>query len=129
MNRTLRRLQGRAQLTTFLTAGKIAGALVPGRKQSVDPDVIVETWKAVSDGVHNSNTDLTYWRGAFYLCHQASPFHPGTSLTRLTDLPSAGDTSYAGIVMRGSEMFVSKGGVVGLVFQVGDQFVAGACKE
>jgi hypothetical protein len=28
-------------------------------------------------------------------------------LTRLTDLPSAGDTSYAGVVMRDSEMFVS----------------------
>ena len=28
-------------------------------------------------------------------------------LTRLTDLPSAGDTSYAGIVIRGDEMYVS----------------------
>jgi hypothetical protein len=28
-------------------------------------------------------------------------------LTRLTDLPSAGDTSYAGIAIRGDEMYVS----------------------
>jgi hypothetical protein len=28
-------------------------------------------------------------------------------LTRLTDLPSAGDTSYAGIAMRGNELYVS----------------------
>jgi len=83
MNRTLRRLQGRATLTTFLTAGKIAGTLVPGQKQSVDRDVVVERWKAVSDGAHNSNTDLTYWNGNFYLCHQASPFHLGTSRSRM----------------------------------------------
>lgn len=83
MNRTIRRLQGRATLTTYLTAGKLAGTFVPGQKQSVDRDVIVETWKAVFDGAHNSNTDLTYWNGHFYLCHQASPFHLGTSRSKM----------------------------------------------
>lgn len=41
----------------------------------VDPCLVVETWPAVADGLHNSNTDLTTWKGQFYLAHAASPWH------------------------------------------------------
>jgi hypothetical protein len=35
----------------------------------------LENWEAVRDGQHNSNTDLIYWQGMFYLVHAASPYH------------------------------------------------------
>ncbi len=35
----------------------------------------MESWAAVSDGAHNSNTDMIYWRDAFYLIHASSPWH------------------------------------------------------
>jgi hypothetical protein len=37
----------------------------------------------VSNGAHNSNTDLTFWNGSFYLCHQTSPYHLGSSRSRM----------------------------------------------
>lgn len=83
MNRPLRRLQDRAQLAAVLAAGKLAGSVSRTEKLSVDRDVVLETWKAVADGTHNSNTDLTWWGGWFYLCHQTSPYHLGSSRSRL----------------------------------------------
>jgi len=35
----------------------------------------MESWAAVSDGAHNSNTDMIYWRDGFYLIHASSPWH------------------------------------------------------
>ncbi len=52
-------------------------------KLTVDRNVVLKTWKAVADGTHNSNTDLTFWDGWFYLCHQTSPYHLGSSRSRL----------------------------------------------
>ncbi|NPV55132.1 MAG: exo-alpha-sialidase [Anaerolineae bacterium] len=43
----------------------------------------IETWRAVDDGLHNSNSDLIYWQGAFYLIHAAAPFHFASTTTRL----------------------------------------------
>jgi hypothetical protein len=43
----------------------------------VDPSLTVESWVAVGDGMHNSNTDLIYWRDHFYLIHASSPWHFG----------------------------------------------------
>jgi len=55
-----------------------ADLLLTRNHSEVDPDIVVETWDAVSDGQHNSNTDLADFRGSLYLVHQASPFHLGT---------------------------------------------------
>jgi hypothetical protein len=44
---------------------------------------VLETWDVVSDGVHNSNTDLILCREQFFLVHAASPYHLGTSRARL----------------------------------------------
>ncbi|MBD3228440.1 MAG: hypothetical protein GF329_09650 [Candidatus Lokiarchaeota archaeon] len=35
----------------------------------------IETWFAVNDGWHNSNTDLILWNDTFYLVHDRRPFH------------------------------------------------------
>lgn len=43
----------------------------------------IEHWAAVSDGMHNSNTDLTFWRGQFYLVHARSPWHLASKQCRL----------------------------------------------
>jgi hypothetical protein len=57
--------------------------LRPNQAQ-VDPSVVVETWPAVSDGRHNSNTDLIEWNGDLYLIHASSPFHFASTDTYLS---------------------------------------------
>jgi hypothetical protein len=49
----------------------------------VNPSLQMEDWDVVKDGRHNSNTDLIFWRGRFYLAHAASPFHMGSKRCRL----------------------------------------------
>jgi hypothetical protein len=68
----------------------IAGVwfLRPNRAQ-VDPALGAEVWPAVSDGLHNSNTHLIYWRDYFYLVHARSRFHMGNDESRLVVLRSA----------------------------------------
>ncbi|RJQ04244.1 MAG: exo-alpha-sialidase [Bacillota bacterium] len=56
---------------------------------TVEAALGLETWVAVSDGTHNSNTDLIYWKDAFYLVHATSPWHFASSQTRLRVLRSA----------------------------------------
>jgi len=55
----------------------------------VDPRLDLETWEVVGDGLHNSNTDLLYWRDAFWLVHAASPWHLGSKQCRLVVRRSA----------------------------------------
>ncbi len=43
----------------------------------------VEVWPAVSDGRHNSNTDLVFFRDAFWLIHASAPWHFASETTRL----------------------------------------------
>lgn len=43
----------------------------------------VECWKVVSDGKHNSNSFLTFWRNRFYLIHANSPYHFATPECKL----------------------------------------------
>lgn len=43
----------------------------------------LESWPAVADGLHNSNTDLIYWRGEFWLAHAAAPWHFRSTRTRI----------------------------------------------
>ncbi|MDZ4860973.1 MAG: hypothetical protein SGI88_18515 [Candidatus Hydrogenedentes bacterium] len=39
----------------------------------INPAVQYERSVAVRDGLHNTNTDLIYWRGAFHLVHATAP--------------------------------------------------------
>ncbi len=80
-------------LVYFVALGAVASAaalavlvafwmLRPNRSR-VDPALELATWNAVADGLHNSNTDLIFWRDHFYLVHAASPFHLGSKRCRL----------------------------------------------
>jgi hypothetical protein len=50
---------------------------------TVDRSRVIDTWTAVADGMHNSNTDLICWHGHFYLIHASSPWHFGSQRCRL----------------------------------------------
>jgi hypothetical protein len=54
----------------------------------VSSALLGETWTAVDDGRHNSNTDLIYWNDAFHLIHASSPFHFASEDSRLHILRS-----------------------------------------
>jgi hypothetical protein len=82
-SRTWRRLRGQAARLRVQALGRIAFVALRPKVAGVDASVVVETWDAVADGVHNSNTDLTFWDGWFWLCHQTSPYHLGSSRSRL----------------------------------------------
>lgn len=50
---------------------------------NVDPALKLATWTAVGDGMHNSNTDMIFWKGRFYLVHANSPYHFATEKCKL----------------------------------------------
>jgi hypothetical protein len=83
VNRTLRRTQLGALGAAVQAGGFAAYWLVPHKKAAVDSTVVLDTWDAVADGAHNSNTDLIHWDGQFYLAHQTSPYHLGSRRSRL----------------------------------------------
>lgn len=49
----------------------------------INPNLEMNDWDAVSDGTHNSNTDMILWKGEFLLIHASSPFHLGTAESKL----------------------------------------------
>jgi hypothetical protein len=49
----------------------------------VAESLAMESWDAVKDGAHNSNTDMIYWRDRFYLIHASSPWHFASEKCRL----------------------------------------------
>lgn len=78
-----RRLRNTITRFTFEAPGIALYALQRPRVAGADPAVVRETWDAVADGAHNSNTDLVEFDGWIYLCHQTSPYHLGSSRSRL----------------------------------------------
>jgi len=74
-------------LLVIAPIGVIAAWLLYGflrpNSAAVDPRLEIETWDAVADGRHNSNTDLIRWRDHFFLVHAASPYHMGSTQCRL----------------------------------------------
>ena len=79
----LRRLRNSLTRFIFEAPGLALYALQRPRVAGVDPQVVRETWDAVADGRHNSNTDLVEFDGWIYLCHQTSPYHMGSRRSRL----------------------------------------------
>ncbi len=74
-----------AATTTVLLLVVLVGAyalLRPNRAQLASA-LEIESWDVVADGEHNSNTDMIFWRGHFWLVHAASPYHLGTPKSRL----------------------------------------------
>src|SRR5438132_8165114 len=43
----------------------------------------IDTWPAVADGLHNLTTDMTFWRGEYYLVHSSSPWHMASADSRI----------------------------------------------
>jgi hypothetical protein len=75
-------LWGLAAAALLLCAAVIYFWSRPNRAE-VDPQLGIESWDIVSDGEHNSNTDMILWRGQFLLIHAASPWHLGSTSSRL----------------------------------------------
>ena len=74
--------------------------LRPNRSE-VNPALGAEVWPVVSDGLHNSNTHLIYWRDHFYLVHQRSRFHMGNDASRLVVWRSADAQSWEEVAVLG----------------------------
>jgi hypothetical protein len=68
---------------SLATFGLGYAALRPNAAYPPAPPSSLETWPAVSDGRHNSNTDLTWWHGAYWLVHASAPWHFASRRTRL----------------------------------------------
>jgi hypothetical protein len=49
----------------------------------VDARLELTHWSVVSDGSHNSNTDMIEWQGDLLLVHATSPWHLGSKRSRL----------------------------------------------
>ena len=60
-----------------------AYALLRPNRAELASELESESWDVVADGEHNSNTDMIFWRGHFWLVHAASPYHLGTPKSRL----------------------------------------------
>lgn len=74
----------------FLFLASVIGVwLFRPNAAEIDPALEMEVWPAVSDGWHNSNTHLIYWRDHFYLVHARSRFHMGNEDSRLVVRRSA----------------------------------------
>ncbi len=81
-------------------AGLLAGELLlywlaRHNTASIEPSLDMKTWDIVADGTHNSNTDLIYWDGHFYLVHQTSRYHLGTERSKLIIRKSTDARSWA----------------------------------
>jgi hypothetical protein len=48
----------------------------------------METWNVVNNGKHNAFTDLTYWKGSFYLAYRAADFHSGSNKSKIVIMSS-----------------------------------------
>jgi hypothetical protein len=73
-----------ATAIVLLVAVLIAAyALLRPNRAQLAPALGIESWDVVADGEHNSNTDMIFWRGQFWLVHAASPYHLGTPESRL----------------------------------------------
>lgn len=70
-------------------------------RSAVDPALAAEVWPVVSDGLHNSNTHLIYWRDHFYLVHARSRFHMGNDASRLVVWRSADARAWEEVAVLG----------------------------
>jgi len=63
----------------FLSAGLAANynRHLSRNRSWCNPRLAIESWDVVNDGHHNSNTDLVYFKGQFFLAHAVSPYHFG----------------------------------------------------
>jgi hypothetical protein len=70
-------------LATVAATAVTVAIFRPNRAYAPGPLPDLETWPAVADGLHNSNTDLIHWRETFWLAHAAAPWHFASASTRI----------------------------------------------
>lgn len=73
---------GLVSLVALFGALVLYSWLRPNRAK-VDPALEIEHWPIAADGQHNSNTDLIAWQDALLLVHATSPWHLGSTRSRL----------------------------------------------
>lgn len=52
-------------------------------RSKIHPELKMKLWAVVSNSLHNSNSDMIFWNGKFFLIHASSPFHFGTTECKL----------------------------------------------
>jgi len=68
---------------TFIFAGNLNFWFYRSNTSYINRGLSMETWDVVADGKHNSNTDMIYWKGYFYLAYISSTHHWGTTASKL----------------------------------------------
>jgi hypothetical protein len=64
-------------------AGLLINCLTRRNMSMIDQSLDMETWPAVSDGMHNSNSYLVFWNNAFWMIQASSPYHFSTPKSKL----------------------------------------------
>ncbi len=67
----------------LIPAGFVVVSVVRPNRSVVAEGLGIEVWPAVADGRHNSNTDLVFFKDAFWLIHASAPWHFASETTRL----------------------------------------------
>ena len=68
----------------LISLGSLLNYWMLRRNHAVPPrGISLQSWPVVKDGLHNSNTDMIYWKDHFYLIHAASPYHFGSKKCHL----------------------------------------------
>jgi hypothetical protein len=70
-------------LFTFIGTVSLLALLVLYSWARPNPALEIEAVPIVADGEHNSNTDMIVWQDGFLLVHAASPWHLGSTNSRL----------------------------------------------
>jgi hypothetical protein len=76
-------------IAVLIPALFIAVSAVRPNRSVVADELGIEVWPAVADGRHNSNTDLVFFKDAFWLIHASAPWHFASETTRLVLWKSA----------------------------------------
>jgi len=72
-------------MSTLIVLLLVAGAIFVWRRRPDTGPITLEMehWDVVSDGLHNSNTDMVAWQGGLLLVHASSPWHLASTRSRL----------------------------------------------
>jgi len=52
-------------------------------RAKIHPKLKMKVWAIISNSLHNSNSDMIFWKRKFFLIHAVSPFHFGTTECKL----------------------------------------------
>lgn len=64
----------------------------------VNEDLTIQSWRAFEEEYHNSNTNLKFWNGNFYLVHQSSPHHWASPVSKIIVRRSSNALDFSEIV-------------------------------